>query len=150
MLPRRTIHGKDKPDLSWRRRDRAMEVFAYHESFVRNVEVQHWRKSTMKMKSARDKDSFFDVVKRHTHLESSDWPEEWPPVSEAVQQLHYVFYNSIVKENYTQDIWRRIVLPRYAKGHPPIGNEDYDTRNPMYHLRMKESPIPYEELVRDV
>ena len=41
-------------------------------------------------------------------------------------------------------------IQNYLKGHLPIGNEDYDTRIPMYHLRMKESPIPYEELVRAI
>ena len=71
-------------------------------------------------------------------------------MSEVTQPTTYVVYSSIMKENSTQDIWRRIVLPSYAKGHPPFGNEDYDTRIPRYYLRMKESPNLYEELVPDI
>ena len=73
-----------------------------------------------------------------------------PSMSEVTQPTTYVVYSSIVKEKSTQDIWRRIVLPSYAKGHPPIGNEDFDTRIPMYHLRMKEPPVPYEKLVHAI
>ena len=42
---KRKLYGEVKPHLSWRRRDPAMKVLTYHESFDRIDAVLHWTMS---------------------------------------------------------------------------------------------------------
>ena len=56
------------------------------------------------------------------------------------------------EEKIAEDItWmENIIFQAILNRHPPIGNESYAIWLSKYQPRMKESPIPYEELVRAI